>query len=104
MTEEIYEILDLIENSILEIDSEKESSSVLEDIGYMTEKRRKELNLRNDAYESLQEIKKYFNNQRTLSSEKTNQLISIIDKFFVENNQSLFVINTILPFRLQYLP
>lgn len=103
MNEEALTQLDQIE-FILRQYSEGEHSDILEDIGYMTESRRQELNSKNDAISAFNEIKKYFYGQRTLTSDKADKLMSIIDKYFIDKGDHMFVINVVLPFRLNYLP
>lgn len=105
MNEQALEIVDIIEFALQEYtDEEDPKLSALEEIGYITEERRNQLSLKKNALYALEEIKKYFVGQRTLTPQKADELISIIDKFFVEKRNSLFVINVILPFRLEYLP
>jgi hypothetical protein len=105
MNEEALDIINIIEFALQEYtDEEDPKSSALEEIGYITEERRNQLSLKKNALYALEEIKKYFVGQRTLSSKKVDELISAINKFFIEKENSLFVINTIVPFRLNYLP
>jgi hypothetical protein len=104
MNEQALEALNNIELAIQEIDSEISPSEAWEEIGYITEERRNQLNLKNNVLESLAEIKKYFSGQRTLTSDKADKLISPIYKFFIDNGDHMFAINYILPFRLHNLP
>jgi hypothetical protein len=104
MNELVLEALDNIELALEQSESEESESSVWEDIGYVTNERKQQLTAKSTALEALNEIKKYFFGQRTLTTDKADKLMSPIYKFFIEKGDHMFAINYLLPFRLNNLP
>ncbi len=100
--EEALNDLDQIEFAV--VSEPEEITSVWDDIGYITEDRRKQLNLRSNALEAIYELKKYFSGQRTLTSEKVDQLMDPIYKYFLKDDEASFVTQFVLKFRMNYLP